>query len=135
MRVDLPGMDAKRVDLMPAAAMLVDFVLQRNPARPSWSHAPGRCARALLLGLRARDRSRRSAADARRRSVGALATRFAGANDHGRQVARLALKLFDATAPVLGLPKVGENCLNSRLYCTISATRLIMTGTIVILTT
>jgi exopolyphosphatase / guanosine-5'-triphosphate,3'-diphosphate pyrophosphatase len=33
-----------------------------------------------------------------------LAKRFFGINDHGRQVARIALKLFDATALVLGLP-------------------------------
>jgi exopolyphosphatase/guanosine-5'-triphosphate,3'-diphosphate pyrophosphatase len=43
--------------------------------------------------------------------VGALAARFAGGNDHGRQVARLALKLFDATAPVLGLPKASRELL------------------------
>jgi exopolyphosphatase/guanosine-5'-triphosphate,3'-diphosphate pyrophosphatase len=33
-----------------------------------------------------------------------LAKRFCGSNEHGKQVARLALKLFDATALLLGLP-------------------------------
>jgi exopolyphosphatase/guanosine-5'-triphosphate,3'-diphosphate pyrophosphatase len=49
--------------------------------------------------------------DARRRSINALAERFAGRNQHGRQVAKLALKLFDATAPVLGLPKKSRELL------------------------
>ena len=40
-----------------------------------------------------------------------MATRFSGANQHGRQVANLALKLFDATALVLGLPENGRELL------------------------
>ncbi|WP_333647599.1 HD domain-containing protein [Candidatus Binatus sp.] len=44
-------------------------------------------------------------------TFGALATRFAGSNDHGKQVARLALMLFDATAPVLGLPRSSRELL------------------------
>jgi exopolyphosphatase/guanosine-5'-triphosphate,3'-diphosphate pyrophosphatase len=109
LRVDLPGMDAKRVDLMPAAATLVNFILKKSGAPElvacTWALREG-----VLLGL-ARKTDSRSAVDARRRSVGALATRFAGANDHGKQVARLALKLFDATAPVLGLPKSSRELL------------------------
>jgi exopolyphosphatase/guanosine-5'-triphosphate,3'-diphosphate pyrophosphatase len=46
----------------------------------------------------------RSAAAGRRRRVEALAARFGDANVHGRQVARLALALFDGAAPALGLP-------------------------------
>jgi exopolyphosphatase/guanosine-5'-triphosphate,3'-diphosphate pyrophosphatase len=42
--------------------------------------------------------------EARRRSVNALARRFGALNGHGPQVARLALKIFDAAAPAL---KVG----------------------------
>ncbi|MGB8683843.1 MAG: Ppx/GppA phosphatase family protein [Candidatus Binatus sp.] len=109
LRVDLPGMDAKRVDLMPAAATLVNFILKKSGAPElvacTWALREG-----VLLGL-AHKIDSRSAADARRRSVGALATRFAAANDHGKQVAKLALKLFDATAPVLGLPKSSRELL------------------------
>ncbi len=41
----------------------------------------------------------------------ALAERFAGANAHGRQVARLALALFDVTAADLGLPAASSELL------------------------
>ena len=108
-RADLPGMDAKRTDLMPAAAALVNFIMKKSGAPElvacSWALREG-----LVLGL-AQKIDSRSAADARRRSVGALAARFAGANDHGIQVARLALKLFDATAPALGLPESSRELL------------------------
>src|SRR2546426_6280086 len=48
----------------------------------------------------------------RRRAVEALAARFAGANPHGRHVARLALALFDGTAAALGLPATARELLN-----------------------
>ena len=102
MRIDLPGMDAKRSDLMPAAGMLADFVLRKSGAAEltacTWALREG-----LLLGL-ARNTSGRTSTEARRRSVMMLSRRFCGSNEHGKQVARLALKLFDATALVLGLP-------------------------------
>jgi len=109
LRAELPGMDAKRVDLMPAAGALVDFILKRSGAPKlvacSWALREG-----LILSLLRTARGS-TAADARRRSVKALAARFAGPNEHGRQVARLALRLFDATAPVLGLPKGSRELL------------------------
>src|ERR1700691_965690 len=76
LRVDLPRIGAKGVDLMPAAATLVNFILKKSGAPElvacTWALREG-----VLLGL-ARKFDSRSAADARRRSVGALATRFAG---------------------------------------------------------
>src|SRR5439155_1218361 len=48
----------------------------------------------------------------RRRAVEALAGRFAGANPHGRHVARLALALFDGTAAALGLPARARELLH-----------------------
>ena len=72
LRVDLPGMDAKRVDLMPAAATLVGLRAGEFRSARSWSHAPGRCARACCSGSRARS-TRVPPTDARRRSVNALA--------------------------------------------------------------
>src|ERR1700722_5568379 len=102
MRIDLPGIDAKRSDLMPVAGMLADFVLRKSGAAEltacNWALREG-----LLLGL-AQSTCSRSATEARRRSVMMLARRFCGANEHGKQVARLALKIFDETALVLGLP-------------------------------
>jgi len=109
MRSELPGIDAKRADQMAAAGMLADFVLRRSGAPElvacTWAIREG-----LLLGL-ARAAIGRGSQDARRRSVNALATQFAGSNEHGRQVANLALKLFDATALVLGLPESGKELL------------------------
>jgi exopolyphosphatase/guanosine-5'-triphosphate,3'-diphosphate pyrophosphatase len=106
MRVDLPGIDAKRADQMAAAAMLTDFVLKRSGAPElvacTWALREG-----LLLGL-AKTGDVRHSQEARRRSVKALAQRFAGSNQHGGQVAKLALKLFDETALVLGLPPAGR---------------------------
>lgn len=103
MRSDLPGTDAKRADQMAAAGLLADFVLRRSGAPElvacTWAIREG-----LLLGL-ARAAIARGSEDARRRSVNALAARFSGSNEHGRQVAKLALELFDATALVLGLPR------------------------------
>ena len=109
LRLELPGMDAKRVDLMPAAAQLVEYILRRSGAPElvacTWALREG-----LLLSL-AEASLGRGSADARRRSVNALASRFAGSNEHGRQVAKLALKMFDATGPVLGLPKSSRELL------------------------
>lgn len=109
MRIDLAGIDAKRSDLMPAAGMLADFVLSKSGASEliacTWALREG-----LLLGL-ARKTSGRTSTEARRRSVMMLARRFCGANEHGRQVAKLALKLFDETALVLGLPASARELL------------------------
>jgi exopolyphosphatase/guanosine-5'-triphosphate,3'-diphosphate pyrophosphatase len=102
-RAELPGMDAKRVDLMPAAAVLVDVVLRASGVDElvacTWALREG-----LLLELAGAPAGRRTAPwDARRRSVEALARKFAGDNAHGQQVARIALALFDATARPLRL--------------------------------
>jgi exopolyphosphatase/guanosine-5'-triphosphate,3'-diphosphate pyrophosphatase len=110
-RVELPGMDAKRADLMPAAAVLIDFVLSRVGAPElvacGWALREG-----VLLELAGASRAVGPAADRqRRRSVEALAARFAGENGHGQQVARLALALFDQTGEALGLPPSARELL------------------------
>jgi exopolyphosphatase / guanosine-5'-triphosphate,3'-diphosphate pyrophosphatase len=109
LRAELPGIDAKRTDQIAAAGMLADFVLRRSGAPElvacTWALREG-----LLLGLN-RATDKQAAADARRRSVKALAARFSGRNEHGRQVTRLALALFDATALVLGLPQSSRELL------------------------
>jgi exopolyphosphatase / guanosine-5'-triphosphate,3'-diphosphate pyrophosphatase len=100
-RADLPGIDAKRIDQIGAAALLADFVLHHSGA-PELTACGWAMREGLLLGLIPQHETRRSP-DARRRSVSGLASRFAGKNVHGRHVAKLALTLFDITAPVLGL--------------------------------
>jgi exopolyphosphatase/guanosine-5'-triphosphate,3'-diphosphate pyrophosphatase len=108
-RQALPGMDAKRAEQIPAATILADFVLRRSGAPElvacTWAIREG-----LLLEL-AQASHIRTAQDARRESIMALATRFAGSNAHGRQVAMLALQLFDATAEALNLPSDSRELL------------------------
>lgn len=100
-RLELPGMDAKRADLMPAAGILADFILKGSGARKlvacTWALREG-----VLLEL-AGLAHRGASGAVRRHSVNALARKFAGADPHGPQVARLALAFFDAVAPALGL--------------------------------
>lgn len=109
-RAELPGSDAKRADLMPAAVVLLDHVLTQARIGEfvacTWALREG-----LLLELAGLRAGPTNAASVRRRSVEALAGRFAGPNAHGRQVARLALSLFDATAVELGLPDSSRELL------------------------
>lgn len=102
-RLELPGADAKRLDQLPAAATLLDFILRRTRVDAvrlcSWALREG-----LLLELARMPLGRRATArQARLGAVARLARRWAGGNAHGRQVARLALALFDGTADVLEL--------------------------------
>jgi exopolyphosphatase/guanosine-5'-triphosphate,3'-diphosphate pyrophosphatase len=101
-RLLLPGMDSKRADLMPAALILIQTILDVAGVGEleacTWALREGillDLAGVPLGGLKA---------DPRSRSVEGLARRFAGDNAHGRQTAWLALALFDATATTLGLP-------------------------------
>jgi exopolyphosphatase/guanosine-5'-triphosphate,3'-diphosphate pyrophosphatase len=110
-RTELPGMDQKRVDLMPAAVVLVDTILSRaggpDLVACSWALREG-----VLLDLAGVTGSTRTgAASVRRRSVEALAHRWVGNDVHGRHVARLALQLFDALAGDLGLPIASREML------------------------
>jgi exopolyphosphatase / guanosine-5'-triphosphate,3'-diphosphate pyrophosphatase len=107
-RMALPGIDPKRADQMPAAAMLADFVLRHTGAKEiaacTWALREG-----LLLELA--QATNRNAGEIRRGSVNALASRFEQSNPHGRQVAKLALKLFDDTAGALELPESSRELL------------------------
>jgi exopolyphosphatase/guanosine-5'-triphosphate,3'-diphosphate pyrophosphatase len=110
-RAEMPGMDAKRADLMPAAVILVDTILSQAGGLDlvvcSWALREG-----VLLDLARVPAAQGPASPAgRRRSVQALATRYAGTNAHGRHVAMLALQLFDALAPDLGLPPPARELL------------------------
>ena len=64
MRVELPGIDAKRADLMPAAAVLVNFIMKKSGA-PELVACTLALREGVLLGL-AHKTDSRSAADARR---------------------------------------------------------------------
>jgi exopolyphosphatase/guanosine-5'-triphosphate,3'-diphosphate pyrophosphatase len=101
-RLRIPGLDPRRADLAAAGAIVLDTILKRLGARDLTL-----CDLALREGL-ALDYIRRNRAqianvekypDVRRRSVFELAERCSYARDHSRQVARLALELFDQTRP------------------------------------
>jgi exopolyphosphatase/guanosine-5'-triphosphate,3'-diphosphate pyrophosphatase len=108
MRMAMPGIEAKRIDQIPASAMLADFVLRHSGVKEiaacTWALREG-----MLLELA--EATARSALEIRRDSVNALATRFTQQNLHGRQVARLALELFDATSLMLELPESSRELL------------------------
>jgi exopolyphosphatase/guanosine-5'-triphosphate,3'-diphosphate pyrophosphatase len=110
-RLELPGIDAKRLDLMPAAVLLMESILHHAGASEltgcTWALREG-----ILLDLAGVPTGGAAEiAAVRRRSVDALATRFAGDDAHGRQAARLALCLFDATAETLQLPPESRELL------------------------
>src|SRR5262249_54468952 len=110
-RAEMPGMDAKRADLMPAAVVLLATILSHAGELDlvvcSWALREG-----VLLDLaRVPGAQGPASPTGRRRSVQSLATRYAATNEHGRQVAMLALQLFDALAPDLGLPPSGRELL------------------------
>jgi exopolyphosphatase/guanosine-5'-triphosphate,3'-diphosphate pyrophosphatase len=109
-RAELPGMDAKRVDLMPAAVMLLDAILTRARV-PHLTVCGWALREGVLLELAGVNGVGAGSRLGRRRSIVALAHRYAGDNAHGRQVARLATMLFDGVAPLLKLPPAGRDLL------------------------
>jgi exopolyphosphatase/guanosine-5'-triphosphate,3'-diphosphate pyrophosphatase len=105
-RLRLPGIDARRADLLVAGAVLLDTVLSRLGVEElilcEWALREG-----ILLDYI--DRHPRSLAraeaipDPRQRSVIALAERCLFDEAHARHVAGLAVSLFDQTRPRHGL--------------------------------
>lgn len=99
-RLALPGLDARRADLVVAGAILLDTLLERLGADDITL-----CDLALREGLILDyiHRHRRRIAqvdrypDVRRRSVIELAERWGWEAEHARRVAALALTLFDQT--------------------------------------
>lgn len=105
-RMHMPGQDPRRGDLMVAGAILLDALLKKLDADEITL-----CDLALREGvvLDYIHRHRRDIArvdrypDVRKRSVIELAERCSWEGDHSRQVAVLALALFDQTKRVHGL--------------------------------
>lgn len=105
-RLELPGLDPRRADLSVAGIVLLDTLLDRLGADEITL-----CDLALREGL-VLDYIRRNPRhiatierypDVRRRSVIELAERCQAWGDHARHVARLSLRLFDATRRHHGL--------------------------------
>jgi exopolyphosphatase/guanosine-5'-triphosphate,3'-diphosphate pyrophosphatase len=113
-RLKMPGIDAKRADIIVAGAVILDTILRRLGAKDlvlcEWALREG-----LLLDYihgHPRTLARAEAyPDVRRRSVVALAERCDYDEAHARHVAGLALSLFDQTAHRHGLGAPGRALL------------------------
>jgi exopolyphosphatase/guanosine-5'-triphosphate,3'-diphosphate pyrophosphatase len=106
-RQRLPGVDARRADLLPAGSMLLTTVMELC----GLDELTG-CEWALREGIVLDAIGHHSQADwsgepraLRLESVLNLCRRCNWQEDHGRQVARLALDLFDGTAELHGLDR------------------------------
>ncbi len=102
-RARIPGLERRRVDLIPAGALLATILL--DGLRCEEMRA---CEFALREGIlldfidhHHRDvRAAEHVPSIRRRSVLGMASRFQAEPGHGQQVARLALSLFDSTRAI-----------------------------------
>jgi exopolyphosphatase/guanosine-5'-triphosphate,3'-diphosphate pyrophosphatase len=102
----LPAMDERRADIIVAGAVVLDTLLESVQAKEvvlcEWALREGM----LIDYLEAHPRSVARAdayPDVRRRSVISLAEKCGYDEAHARQVARLALEIFDGTQRVHGL--------------------------------
>jgi exopolyphosphatase/guanosine-5'-triphosphate,3'-diphosphate pyrophosphatase len=105
-RLQVPGLDPRRADLVVAGAILVDTILKRLEASDV-ALCDLSLREGLVLDYIARHRREIAQADripdVRRRSVVELAERCNYYSDHAQQIAKLALMLFDRTRGVHGL--------------------------------
>ncbi len=102
-RERIPGLDRRRIDLAPTGAVLADVLLKGFGMKEmrvcEWALREG-----IILDFMARHSEAvetvEQVPDVRRRSVLHMSHRFAADEAHGRQVARLAVRLFDLTKNV-----------------------------------
>ncbi len=107
-RLKLPGLDARRSDLVVAGAVLLDTVVRLIGAREI-TLCDFALREGLILDFIGRNHRRIARAerypDIRRRSVVELGERCRWYPDHAEHVARIALSLFDQTR---GLHRLGD---------------------------
>lgn len=97
-RLRVKGLDAKRVDTIVAGACLADHIMRALQAKEmiacTWALREG-----VLLDFIARHRKgieeTERFTDPRRRSIARFVRHLGDSGEHGQQVARLALRLFD----------------------------------------
>ena len=101
-RARLPGIDARRAELMPAGLAVAQALLEATGlpelTASEWALREG----IVLSAIRKHDRADLSGDPRmiRRASVLSLCRRSSWREDHGRKVAELAVQLFDALEPV-----------------------------------
>lgn len=113
-RLDIPGLDPKRVDTLLPAATVFRILLQILDKDTLTI-----CDKAIREGViydfiqRHREgiQAERDIPDVRKRNVLALARRCHASDAHGQHVAALALKLFDHTKALHGLSDRHRECL------------------------
>jgi exopolyphosphatase/guanosine-5'-triphosphate,3'-diphosphate pyrophosphatase len=102
-RARIAGLDRRRADLIAAGAVLAEVLMEglamREMRACEWALREGIIVDFLNAHPDYVEEADR-VPDIRRRSVLRMAARFEVDESHARQVAALALKLFDATAPV-----------------------------------
>jgi exopolyphosphatase / guanosine-5'-triphosphate,3'-diphosphate pyrophosphatase len=105
-RLHVPGMDPRRADLVVAGAVLLDTLLKKLSA-PDITLCDLALREGLILDFVHEHRSEIARVDrypdVRRRSTIELGERSNWEHDHARQVARLALQMFDDTQAIHGL--------------------------------
>jgi exopolyphosphatase/guanosine-5'-triphosphate,3'-diphosphate pyrophosphatase len=105
-RLQIPGLDPRRADLAVGGAVLLDTILRRLGAE-ELTLCDLALREGLILDYARRNRKHIAAIDRypdiRRRSVEELGERCHYWSEHARQVAHLALTLFDQTATIHGL--------------------------------
>ncbi len=98
-RTRLPGIDEKRVDLLPAASLVAKMLLERIAPQETIA-----CEWALREGIILRELSLRNESEfsenpesVKLESILGVTKRYGWNEGHARQVSRLALQLFDQT--------------------------------------
>lgn len=96
-RLSIPGLDSKRVDLIPAAFVVLDEVMQmfgfKNLIVSEWALREG----IILSEIEGYDSLEGGAESIRMASVVGVTRRFFWNSSHAEQVAGLALSIFDQT--------------------------------------
>ena len=102
-RLAIPGMDPKRVDIVPAAVLVLDEVMQifgfKELTLSEWALREG----IILSELEGYDSLEGGVDSIRHASVMGVTKRFAWNSFHAEQVAKLALSIFDQTKDLHGL--------------------------------
>jgi exopolyphosphatase / guanosine-5'-triphosphate,3'-diphosphate pyrophosphatase len=104
-RLHIPGLDTRRVDQLPVGSVLLSAVMQRCKVSAltvsDWALREGIVLEAIeAAGLPGPGPAPRAV---RRHSVVSLCRRCGWNEEHARQVAELAVSLFDQTLPLHGL--------------------------------